>query len=159
MGISVDVACILAIPCRHSRREVQCSFVPRWDYLSFGRRLPWLRLDVRRKPALKPRLSEGSSCLGVWSTLTNPSRSPSPVVAQLGTTYHVRSLSCVSLSFSVTSVGVIEPGISCLLANTSKSASFISRSRMIRCSSCLASSMRARSFESMTNIRPWVPEK
>ena len=90
----------------------------------------------------------------VTEQLTNPSSSPSPVVAQLGTTYQVRSFNCVNLSFSVTSVGVIEPGMSCLLAKTSSSASFISRSRMILCNSCLASSIRARSLESMTKIRP-----
>lgn len=91
--------------------------------------------------------------------LTSPSSNPSPVVAQLGTTYHIRSFNWPSLSFSVTSVGVIEPGMSCLLAKTSRSASFISRSSMILCSSCLASSIRARSFESTTKIRPCVPEK
>jgi hypothetical protein len=100
-------------------------------------------------------------CVLVWGNvaLTNPSKSPSPVVAQLGTTYHILSFNCVNLSFSVTSVGVIAPGISCLFANTKSNASFISRSRIMRCSSFLASSIRARSLESMTNIRPWVPEK
>jgi hypothetical protein len=90
---------------------------------------------------------------------TNPSNKPSPFVAQLGTTYQILSLSCASLSFSVTSAGSIAPGISCLFANTSSSASFISRSKMMRCNSCLASSMRARSLESITKMRPWVPEK
>ena len=51
----------------------------------------------------------------------------------------------------------VPPAMSCLFANTSSSASFISRSRMIRCSSCRASSIRERSVESMTKIRPWVP--
>lgn len=51
----------------------------------------------------------------------------------------------------------LPPGISCLLAKTSSRASFISRSRMILWSSCLASSIRARSLESMTKIRPCVP--
>lgn len=49
------------------------------------------------------------------------------------------------------------PCMSCLFANTSKSASFISRSSMILCSSCLASSIRDRSLESMTKMRPCVP--
>lgn len=51
----------------------------------------------------------------------------------------------------------IPPGISCLLANTSSSASFISRSSIILCSSWRASSIRDRSFESITKIRPCVP--
>ena len=46
---------------------------------------------------------------------------------------------------------------SCLFANTSSRASFISLSWMILVSSVLASSIRARSFESMTKISPWVP--
>lgn len=46
---------------------------------------------------------------------------------------------------------------SCLLAKTSSRLSFISRSLMMRWSSCRASSMRARSEESMTKMRPWVP--
>lgn len=48
-------------------------------------------------------------------------------------------------------------GRSCLLAKTRSRLSFISRSLMILCSSCLASLMRARSDESMTKMRPWVP--
>ena len=46
---------------------------------------------------------------------------------------------------------------SCLLANTSNSASFISLSWMMRVSSVFASSIRARSLESMTKMSPWVP--
>ena len=53
--------------------------------------------------------------------------------------------------------GSIPPGMSCLLANTSSRASFISRSRIIRWSSWRASSIRVRSLESMTKMRPWVP--
>lgn len=104
----------------------------------------------------------------------NPSSSPSPVVAQLGTTNQILSFSCVSLSASVTSCGFIAakgqscngrgedtkrapPGMSCLLANTNSSDSFISRSLMMRCNSCLASSIRTLSEESITKIRPWVP--
>lgn len=49
------------------------------------------------------------------------------------------------------------PCMSCLFANTNNSASFISRSNMILCSSCLASSILDRSFESMTKMRPCVP--
>ena len=49
------------------------------------------------------------------------------------------------------------PCMSCLFANTSSSASFISLSNMILWSSCLASSILDRSFESMTKIRPCVP--
>lgn len=101
------------------------------------------------------------------------------MVAQLGTTYHTLSLSFESWSFSVTSAGDIAattrscqyahtgqrrgrkgtkpPGKSCLLANTSNSDSFISRSWIIRCSSCRASSMRSRSLLSITKIRPCVP--
>ena len=48
----------------------------------------------------------------------------------------------------------IPPAISCLFAKTNNSASFISRSRMILCSSCLASSILERSLESMTKIKP-----
>jgi hypothetical protein len=51
----------------------------------------------------------------------------------------------------------IPPGISCLLAKTSSNDSFISRSLIMRCNSCLASSMRALSEESITKIRPCVP--
>jgi hypothetical protein len=51
----------------------------------------------------------------------------------------------------------VPPARSCLLAKTSSSASFISRSWMMRVSSVRASSMRSRSLESMTKIRPWVP--
>lgn len=51
----------------------------------------------------------------------------------------------------------LPPGISCLLANTSNSDSFISLSLIIRCNSDFASSMRALSLESMTKINPWVP--
>lgn len=65
--------------------------------------------------------------------------------------------SALSLGIVVGSNHPLPPGISCLLAKTSSNASFISRSSMIRCSSCLASSIRARSFESMTKMRPWVP--
>lgn len=46
---------------------------------------------------------------------------------------------------------------SCLLANTRSRLSFISRSLMMRCNSCFASSMRAASDESTTKMRPWVP--
>lgn len=47
---------------------------------------------------------------------------------------------------------------SCLFAKTSSRLSFISRSLMMRCNSCLASSIRARSAESITKIRPCVPK-
>ena len=49
------------------------------------------------------------------------------------------------------------PDMSCLLAKTKSRASFISRSNIILCNSCRASSIRARSFESMTKINPCVP--
>ena len=106
---------------------------------------------------------------------TKPSSNPSPVVAQLGTTNQILSFSCESFRASVTSWGFmatnlvrmslsfkvqkrcIPPGISCLLAKTSSNDSFISRSLMMRCNSCLASSMRALSEESITKIRPCVP--
>ena len=55
------------------------------------------------------------------------------------------------------SCSCLPPAISCLFANTNNKASFISLSNMILCSSCLASSIRPRSFESMTKIRPCVP--
>jgi hypothetical protein len=42
-----------------------------------------------------------------WGRLTSPSSNPSPVVAQLGTTNHILSFSCESLSASVTSWGFI----------------------------------------------------
>jgi len=51
----------------------------------------------------------------------------------------------------------IPPLISCLLANTRRKQSFISRSFRIRCNSVRASSIRARSAESTTKIRAWVP--
>ena len=51
----------------------------------------------------------------------------------------------------------IPPGRSCLFAKTNNRLSFISRSLIIRCSSVRASSMRFRSAESTTKIRPWVP--
>jgi hypothetical protein len=106
---------------------------------------------------------------------TSPSNNPSPVVAQLGVTNQILSFSSLSLSASVTSWGFIAtdhnsarnpetrvrrslpPGTSCLLANTSSNDSFISRSLMMRCNSCLASSMRALSEESITKMRPCVP--
>lgn len=51
----------------------------------------------------------------------------------------------------------IPPGRSCLLAKTSKRQSFISRSEMMRCNSCRASSILSLSCESITKINPWVP--
>jgi hypothetical protein len=131
------------------------------NQLHAGRITDSLGLSGRRRLRALLGKRETIRASRVWGSvaLTNPSKSPSPVVAQLGTTYHILSFNCVNLNFSVTSVGVIAPGISCLFANTKSNASFISRSRMMRCSSCLASSIRARSLESMTNIRPWVPEK
>jgi len=97
--------------------------------------------------------------LTLFVSHANPSSNPSPVVAQLGTTNQILSLSWESLSASVTSCGFIAPGISCLFANTSNNESFISRSLMIRCNSCLASSIRTLSEESITKIRPCVPLK
>lgn len=131
--------------------------------------------------------------LTLLDSQARPSRRPSPVVAQLGTTYHTLSLSLESWRASVTSwgfravekkrqeaiglagyeeKGAIEKsrergsrvslpyapsGRSCLLAKTRSKLSFISRSLMILCNSCFASSIRARSEESMTKMRPWVP--
>ncbi|KAK0138340.1 Pre-mRNA-processing factor 39 [Merluccius polli] len=48
-------------------------------------------------------------------------------------------------------------GRSCLLAKIRMMASLISRSLMMRCSSCLASSILSRSAQSTTNMRPCVP--
>lgn len=48
-------------------------------------------------------------------------------------------------------------GRSCLFAKTINKQSFISLSAKIRSSSWRASSIRSRSAESMTNMRPWVP--
>ncbi len=62
-----------------------------------------------------------------------------------------------SVSFFFVRKACIPPGISCLLAKTSSNDSFISRSLMMRCNSCLASSMRALSEESITKISPCVP--
>lgn len=125
-----------------------------------------------------------------------PSSRPSPVVAQLGTTNHILSLSLLSSRRWVTSWGFmagervklardfaihggnkevdgrmgrqkkdlveverkdVPLSRSCLLANTRSRLSFISRSLMMRCNSCFASSMRAASDESTTKMRPWVP--
>ncbi len=129
------------------------------------------------------RQESGYFWAGVAGDLTlldshaSPSKRPSPVVAQLGTTYQILSFSLDSCSASVTSLwfhrwetdawvsrDALDRGrcnvplsMSCLLANTNSKLSFISRSLMMRCSSCRASSIRARSDESMTKIRPWVP--
>lgn len=106
--------------------------------------------------------------------LTSPSKIPVPSVATLGATYHSLSFNLVSCRALITSSGLrsklvsvysyspkkcvdIRPWISCLLANTSKSASFISRSLIILWSSERASSIRTVSLESTTKIRPWVP--
>jgi hypothetical protein len=86
-----------------------------------------------------------------------PSNKPSPASALLGCTYQTRSFILASPSWSVTSCGDMAPGRSCLLAKTRRRQSRISRSFNIRCSSCLASSMRSWSAESMTKTRPWVP--
>lgn len=114
--------------------------------------------------------------------LTRPSKIPVPSVATLGATYHSLSLSLVSWSVLVISSGLrsrtvgqygqergvfeipldwnkhVRPLISCLLANTNRRASFISRSLMILWSSERASSRRAVSLESTTKIKPCVPE-
>lgn len=118
----------------------------------------------------------------------SPSKMPSPVVAQLGSTFQtwflaIRSSSIMSeTSFGdiaidhcqpsvpsrvlasktwqvvscrrASSNGNVPPLMSCLLANTSNSASFISRSWIMRCSSFLASSILSRSLLSITKIRP-----
>ena len=60
------------------------------------------------------------------SALTSPSKSPSPVVAQLGTTYQILSLSLLSCSFSVISVGD--------MARNTKVESTTSDDRSSRCS-------------------------
>jgi hypothetical protein len=108
---------------------------------------------------------------------TSPSKMPSPVVAQLGSTFHTWSLAIFSscrrseTSFGRMAAGgqyllggysclqYAPPDKSCLLANTSSRASFISLSWMMRVSSVRASSMRSRSLESMTKMRPWVPAR
>ena len=54
-------------------------------------------------------------------------------------------------------IGYTPPGRSCLFAKTRSKHSFISRSLKIRCSSCLASSIRSRSWLSTTKTRPCVP--
>ena len=115
--------------------------------------------------------------------LTKPSNRPSLVVAMLGCTFQILSFPLCSLSLlsslsfrrSITSsVNIAShhrqhsppspscsrlspPCMSCLFANTSNSASFISRSLMILCSSCCASPILDRSLESMTKMRPCVP--
>jgi hypothetical protein len=67
-------------------------------------------------------------------------------------------LSRISIPVSQCEIVMYAPPCkSCLFANTRSSASFISRSWMMRVSSVRASSMRVASFESMTKIRPWVP--
>lgn len=143
----------------------------------------WWGFNVVRQPCLITRQQNHSRNLQtveaaytatIKGEQTSPSNSPSPVVAQLGTTNHILSFSCVSLRASVTSCGfmaivsmmlaaflyqnrkrvAVPPGISCLFANTSSKDSFISLSLMIRCNSCLASSIRALSEESITKISP-----
>lgn len=101
-------------------------------------------------------------------------------MAQLGSTFHTWSLASLSrsrawatsfgrmavgqsVSFSLyhghhlKSVRNLPPSTSCLLAKTRSTTLRISRSWMIRPSSDLASSMRARSQESITKMRAWVP--
>lgn len=70
----------------------------------------------------------------------------------------VSKVSIPTHSHSDNCIGHVPPSISCLFAKTRSRASLISRSRMILCNSWRASSMRLRSFESMTKIRPWVPK-
>ncbi|TNN42253.1 hypothetical protein EYF80_047593 [Liparis tanakae] len=69
-----------------------------------------------------------------------------------GWTYQFRSLMRVKPSFSWISCGFMASGRSCLLANIKMMASRISRSLMMRWSSCLASSMRSRKHDSVKSI-------
>lgn len=55
-----------------------------------------------------PSAGLGGESLG--GALTKPSRRPSPVVAQLGTTYQILSFSWLSFRASVTSWGFIAVG-------------------------------------------------
>lgn len=122
-------------------------------------------------------------CLKFDVSHARPSCSPSPVVAHDGWTYQFLSRILVSPSFSCISCGFIaveqvygkyvnkklndkikhkrieyKPLVkSCLLAKINIIASLISRSLIIRCNSCLASSIRSRSAQSTTKIKPCVP--
>lgn len=73
-------------------------------YLLFG--LCRRRFDVIREPCLWLSVSF-QDLHEIFVRLTSPSSKPSPVVAQLGTTYHILSFSWLSFRASVTSCGFI----------------------------------------------------
>jgi hypothetical protein len=131
---------------------------------------PAALISEKMPVVLRSAITKPMGQLELRITSTNPSKSPSAVVAQDGWTNQRWSLSLCNWSLSVISagdiasiqhpgigVGLLPPGRSCLLANTSNNAFLISLSLIIRCNSCLASSIRSRSAESTTKINPSDP--
>lgn len=137
---------------------------------------PSLTHDLRTRRAFPPGHNYSHN---LWLDVSHvrPSYRPSPVVAQDGCTYQFLSLIRVRPSFSWISCGFmavkalwirtnrlreqifgqrlrLPSGRSCLLAKIRIMASRISLSLIILCSSVRASSIRSRSAQSTTNIRP-----
>lgn len=113
--------------------------------------------ETTKRDPLKARFSVRRLVRVVRAERENLPKRPSPARALLGWTYHVLSFIFASSSRSVTCCGLSASGKSCLLANTSRRQSFISRSERILCSSSFASPIRSTSVLSITKTRPCVP--